>query len=493
MIRIGSKQVGRAILNDLNVSGIYLGPKLVWGREVELLQMFKASVIADGGTYDEELFTSEFFRVYPTIRNEAIVLIVCGAYKAGVIYGINCITGQAVPFMFGRVGIGTYIDKNGILQSAGNNIPRINYDPVGLGLKGYLFENGVTQLISNSLLNGNTNGWVAVPDMIVNYNVGTAANGRPLNSLVRNSTTPSRYIRTNNNQSVANTTYSFRVIFRAGTSNKVSIGIGASVDPGGSNTAWGGADYTGFKLISGPATVTPQIGTAAGSFWIENLSENEDTIIEIYRRYIDPNITVAAYIYPDTAASTDIGASILFSTPQLEINALGVCTSQIDSNGSQVTRSADQLTSETDFVDNAASGFFVEGIMLSNGVSGNIMFRRNRLSSAQSSFFVYNNAPPNIVLMYDGTTTRAINNLAYYQSGMPFKASGSIGPSGMNFKVNGSPIVKGLYDGVFGNPGGPLICGSQAQSIGRVQNHLRVLAIMHRELSDAEHIALTQS
>jgi hypothetical protein len=49
-----------------------------------------------------------------------------------------------------RASVGTYIDATGIQQTAGNNVPRWEYDPVTHVLRGLLIEDGRTNYLLNS-------------------------------------------------------------------------------------------------------------------------------------------------------------------------------------------------------------------------------------------------------------------------------------------------------------------------------------------------------
>lgn len=483
MIRTGNKRIGRSIVKDLNVSGIYLGPKLVWGREVELLQMFKASVLADGGIYDEELFTSEFFRVDPLIRNEAIVLIVCGAYKAGVIYGVNCITGQAVPFTFGRASVGTYFDRNGILQSVGNNIPRIDYNPVGLDLKGYLFENGVSNLVPSNLFVGNITGWTPSANTSYEFTDISTNYGRKFLRLIKNNSSGSASFVHSAINSAANTRYAARITLRAYSSSRISVGIGANNDPGTSAGAWGGLDYTGSRIVSGPGTVN----SIAGLFQFQELSSSVDTVVEIWRNYVSAGVPLRMYLYPDLSTSTNAGVSVLVSSPQLEINPVGVCTSQIDTNGSQQTRAEDTLASQSDLISDVATTMYFEGSKLSSG-RNSILSRRN---SSPYGYFGHSFSDYNSLGLYDGTGS--VTRVHHNSNGNKIKVVGSFGTEGLKLNSSdGNAISKNPnYSGIYGGIGNEFLMGT-VYGDGRVQNHLRAFAILHRQLSDAEHLALTQ-
>ena len=486
MIYAGNQRIGRIILNRTNQDGIYAGPELIWGREVELLQMFKASVIADGGIFDEELFTAEFFRVHQTIRNEAIVLIVCGAYKAGIIYGINCITGQAVPFTFGRASVGTYIDKFGKIQTAGTNMPRINYDPVTLGLRGYLNENGVTNLIPNSLFNGNITGWIP-SNCTPSYPATLSKRGRKFVELTKTSSVSVSSIAINSIMSGANTRIAYRVTIRAGTSTSATISLGGSSDSVTNDGLWGNSSSTGFRKIDGPGTLTREVGTV---IIVSGLSATEDTEVEVWRQYTG-NTSLQAIMYPGKYSVANPGESCLFSTPQLEINALGVCTSQIDTNGSQQTRAVDILVSQSNLIDDAGSTLYWEGIRLSSG-GPNTIFVRHPTMGGGYAFYKNQLSDIDSFHSFDGTNAASVSLPG--SNGVPLRGVSSFGPGGLKINVNSGPISRIAYDGIYGTADSLFphrLMGSTYGS-GRVQNHLRAFAILHRQLSDAEHIAITQ-
>ena len=129
------------------------------------LQNFENSVLSDGGTYDKALFLSEYAALPALARSSGSMALVAGAYKAGRIYAIHPILGTRTDIPFVRAGVATYFDKNGILQSAAANIPRIDYDPVTKAVRGYLFEGSATNVIpySNDFLGS---GWSKVQSTV---------------------------------------------------------------------------------------------------------------------------------------------------------------------------------------------------------------------------------------------------------------------------------------------------------------------------------------
>jgi hypothetical protein len=109
-------------------------------------QQFENAVLADGGTLDKALLLSEWVGQPAAVKEKATIALVSGAYKSGKIYGFTPQSGNVVPFTFSRAGTATYFDKNGVMQTAAAGMPRIDYDPVTKECKGYLIEEGVTNL-----------------------------------------------------------------------------------------------------------------------------------------------------------------------------------------------------------------------------------------------------------------------------------------------------------------------------------------------------------
>ena len=78
--------------------------------------------------------------------------------------------------VFTRASSGTFVGSDGLIQSAGNNEPRFDHDPVTLACKGLLIEESRTNLLTNS----NFVGWSSGGSITVTPNsvdVGVAPDG----------------------------------------------------------------------------------------------------------------------------------------------------------------------------------------------------------------------------------------------------------------------------------------------------------------------------
>ena len=97
------------------------------GMEVPVYSRFIDAVLSGGGTVDVNTFKSGYKNLNPFIKDNAITVLLPGAYSTGVVFGMSMQTGVAVPFNFSRASEGTYFDSNLNMQNAGVNAPRIDY------------------------------------------------------------------------------------------------------------------------------------------------------------------------------------------------------------------------------------------------------------------------------------------------------------------------------------------------------------------------------
>lgn len=151
-----------------------------------------------------------------------------------------------------RAGNGTFIGSNGLLQTAGANVARFDFDPVSLTRRGLLFEGQATQLLLQTEAIGLTPWSLITTTLTANSDSdptgGTGADlltvtGVNGNSLVRQTIT-----------SQAAGTYYYSFYFKSGTSRIVLIDTYAtSGDTSNRTRAYINTDTGGITFIGTPS------------------------------------------------------------------------------------------------------------------------------------------------------------------------------------------------------------------------------------------------
>lgn len=116
---------------------------------ISKLENYRYNLSLIGITIDEVLLLNLYQNLPIDVQIGAKVVLLPIAAKEGVVYGMDNITGDLVPFSFSRSSSATLFDKDKNLELAGNNIPRIDYGNYGEGAK-LLVEKESTNLIPYS-------------------------------------------------------------------------------------------------------------------------------------------------------------------------------------------------------------------------------------------------------------------------------------------------------------------------------------------------------
>lgn len=106
-------------------------------------------------TIDEVLLLNLYQNLPIDVQIRAKVILLPIAAKEGVVYGMDNITGDLVPFSFSRSSSATLFDKDKDMELVGNNIPRIDYGNYTDDVK-LLVEKESTNLLVDSALATNT-------------------------------------------------------------------------------------------------------------------------------------------------------------------------------------------------------------------------------------------------------------------------------------------------------------------------------------------------
>ncbi|MBF0759541.1 hypothetical protein IR148_00600 [Dysgonomonas mossii] len=124
---------------------------------ISKLENYRYNLSLIGITIDEVLLLNLYQNLPIDVQTRAKVILLPIAAKEGVVYGMDNITGDLVPFNFSRSSSATLFDKDKNMELVGNNIPRIDYGNYTEGVK-LLVEKESTNLLVDSALATSLNG-----------------------------------------------------------------------------------------------------------------------------------------------------------------------------------------------------------------------------------------------------------------------------------------------------------------------------------------------
>ncbi|HAJ90787.1 MAG TPA: hypothetical protein DCM27_07245 [Rhodospirillaceae bacterium] len=295
-----------------------------------------------------------------------------------------------------RASIGTYYDSTGTLQTASNNTPRFDYDPVTHAAKGILIEEsklnlilqsqklGTTWSINNSGTTTITDNATTSPDSTTNASTISASVNAGGVYQVRTVTSGTTY------------TQSVYLKFISGSSTSIRIGN----------------DISGF---TGYIAINPQ--TMAITFQAANvLSSSISNIGNGWYR------AVVSWTSTGTSASftiyNNMASPIVFAAWGAQLEQGNFTTSYIPTTTLAITRAADNLV-----VGNSSA-------WLGNDIGA--LTLKARTFGARPAW--------GYAQLWDGTTT---NRIAIINSG---GVTGSVNTSGVNYATMGGPTPAGLLN-----------------------------------------------
>ena len=237
----------------------------------------------------------------------------------------------------------TYIDSSGYVASASTDVPRFDHDPSTLAPRGLLIEGQATNLLLQSN-DWNTTWNNPAPITWDGTTYTTAPDGtntaKQITVTAGSSSAIGQAVATGTNRTIS-------VWLKAGSLTSFSIG---AFDSGG--TAWGNNADSTCSIISGPGSVSQQVG---GLWSITGLSTTQWTRIQIFR-----SSTFTTFLaYPGSSSGTINGTAFMWGM-QLENN--NWATSLIITTTSTATRDPDNcVMTGTDFSSwfNASEGTFL--------------------------------------------------------------------------------------------------------------------------------------
>jgi hypothetical protein len=233
---------------------------------------------------------------------------------------------------FTRASSATRFNAAGVLETVGNNVPRIDYDPVTLACRGLLIEEQRTNLISRSVEIGllyNPGGAVMTP------NFGVAPDGTLTSSrLVTSSQVFNFNVPAGSAADISGNNYCQSIYFKPKSwTGSVSIYSGDGSSIGG----------TGFSLVVASAGSAPVITGAGNGNGVGSVSPAGNG----WWRLNFPYAATANNTQPTLTFGTGFGAGadVEFWGRQREIGSFP--TSYIATTGAQATRAADLASINT--------------------------------------------------------------------------------------------------------------------------------------------------
>ena len=236
---------------------------------------------------------------------------------------------------FTRSTTATYFDKDGILQTAAINTPRVTFSyDVALDrwkCAGVLIEPARTNYIlqSQALNTAPWTGTCSVTSSGTMFGVTAWA-------IAKTTTGTSEAETQSLGAAVVGEYYIATVALTSGTATSLQLGLY------GNTSVWANPD-SGAEIISGPGVISSGLGT--GLITVSSLDATIPTIVKLYRKYTTTE-TAALYFYPGSASNNVIGTSIRATLVQVErtTSSTPSHTSYIPTTTIAVTRQADTVT-----------------------------------------------------------------------------------------------------------------------------------------------------
>jgi hypothetical protein len=219
----------------------------------------------------------------------------------------------------------TYINASGIVATATTNEPRFDHDPTTLAPRGLLIEGQATnRLLQSNDWNTTWNNPAAITWDGVTY--ATAPDGtntaKQITVTAGSSAAIGQAVTTGTNRTIS-------LWMRAGSITSFSIG---AFDAGG--TSWGNNVDSTCTKISGPGSVTQQVG---GLWSITGLSTTQWTRIQIFR-----SSTYTTFLaYPGSSSGTINGTAYMWGMQMEDGNG---ASSLIPTGASTATRVQDLVS-----------------------------------------------------------------------------------------------------------------------------------------------------
>ena len=392
---------------------------------------------------------------------------------------------------FTRTSGATYFDSNGVLQTAGNNVPRLDYNPITLAAQGLLIEEARTNSIRNNTMQGAVAG---TPGTVPTYWAPTTSTANGITRTIVGTGTENGI--------------TYIDIQYAGTAT-ANGNINISADQNNfiaalQNQVWTFSVY--FRLVGGSfANLTTNAlyinsYTSGGAFdanatsSVSNYVAPTGSALNTQRYFFTGTLSSAntAFVNGGLYMTFNSGAVINFTLriglPQLELGAFA--TSVIPTTTTALTRSADVASVNTlsPWFNSTTGTLYTESVLARQNATGGLEVASIRNAGSTSyirTFYRASGATGQSVLdtsviQCDLTATGVISanttvKMALAYSANDFAASG-----------NGGAVVTDTTGTV---PSG--LTDMQLGGVGILNGYLRRITYYPRKLSSAELQAIT--
>ena len=311
---------------------------------------------------------------------------------------------KPLPFDFARASIGTRVNKDGLIETMGQDIARIDYTDSADGV--LLLEPASTNLVTYSE-DFSQSAWTKSNTSITSNSTISPDGNLNADSIVGNGASGLHYILNSVTVSFGQN-YTFSIFAKVGTNNFFQLNMGGA--------PFGSTNYCNFNLSNG---TIGSFGNTTSNRFIEKLGNNWYRI----GFTATPLSSGSANFFPmliTSATSSFLETNTLDTSVQIygaQLEALSYSTSYIATSGSTVTRAAETcLNSGNSEVFNDSEGVLFANVnfgvnqptsryfAISDGTNDNRIQLGRGTSASNLSFFVKSNGSSTIgVIINEGT------------------------------------------------------------------------------------------
>lgn len=157
----------RAYKGTSLIKKIYAGNKIIFNHYDNVISRYASIVDLLGGNGQDAI---NLYNTIPNeIRSNAKIILMPFTIAPGIVYAMDNVTGELIPFNFSRASSATLFDKDKNMQLVGNNMPRIDYGNYTDDVK-LLVEKESANLLVDSALATNTQSVYHSSVSLVNIN-----------------------------------------------------------------------------------------------------------------------------------------------------------------------------------------------------------------------------------------------------------------------------------------------------------------------------------